>query len=510
MQEREINLFDLIVEILLRWRMFIVWMLCGAVLLGGFSYIRTWQSANTQAAQVEEAKRKLEEETSEDVQAEQDSVDPELVRWAAGLLSDTQLCNVENVVSYEKLYLNQRAYQKQSVLMQLDADNIYQAEITYYVLSESMEKSYSIEKAYEDIVQGGELVQYVADQLNMFSSVVSEVITLRSSERDWNDERDTIINLEARDGFTLVIKHYDEQACQEIAQAVLRFVEGKYREMVQAFGEYEITAINQSFAIISDQNIASYQKYVLDDIMSMQETIEKRKTGFSDNEWQYYDIMTNGEITGLDSLGTVLQSPDAIVRRGVTVTPGVSVKYIALGMIFAVFCYTFYIFIVFIFNTKIRTTESLQQLYSIPQLGLIPDGGKKKKFMGVIDEWILSLKNWNKRKFSEEEAIKLASVAVKLNVEREALNSVYLIGCDLKDRTVFVCEQLIESLERDNIQVSVLNNVLYDAQAMSNLENAKGVVLVERVGSTLYDEINQELELLNRQGIKVLGGIIVE
>ena len=120
------------------------------------------------------------------------------------------------------------------------------------------------------------------------------------------------------------------------------------------------------------------------------------------------------------------------------------------------------------------------------------------------------MRNRNKRKFSEEEAVKLAAAAVKLNVERDALHSVYLIGCDMKERTVSVCEKLTESLGRDDIQVNVLNNVLYDAQAMSNLENAKGVVLVERAGSTLYDEITQELELLNRQGIKVLGGIIVE
>ena len=48
------------------------------------------------------------------------------------------------------------------------------------------------------------------------------------------------------------------------------------------------------------------------------------------------------------------------------------------------------------------------------------------------------------------------------------------------------------------------------AQAMSGLENVKGAVLVERAGATLYTEINQEPELLKRQEIKILGGIVVE
>ena len=501
MREREISLADLCIEILLRWRMFIVWMLCGAVLLGGFSYVRSWRSASAQAAQVEEAKRQLEAEASGDAQVEQDSVDPELVQWAMEQLSETQLRNVEYVLAYEKLYINQLAYQKQSVLMQLDADNIYRAEVTFYISSESMERSYSIEGVYEDIVKGGGLVQYVADQLNMSSSVVSEVIALRAKERYLND---------GSDSFTLIISHYDEQVCQEIARVVTQFVESKYQELVSIFGQYKITVLNQTVAVVSDQNIANYQKNFLNNIISMQDTIEKRKDSFSDEEWQYYDIMINGEITGIDSSGTVPESPAAIVSRGVTVTPQVSVKYVILGMVLAVFCYTFFILIVYVFNTKIRMTESLQQIYSIPQLGLIPDEGKKKKFLGIVDQWIWVLRNRNKRKFTEEEAIKLATVAVKMKAEREALDSVYIIGCNLKERTISVCEQLKESLAQNKIQVSVLNNVLYDAQAMNDLENAKGVVLVERAGSTFYEEISQELELLNRQGIIVLGGIIVE
>lgn len=37
-----------------------------------------------------------------------------------------------------------------------------------------------------------------------------------------------------------------------------------------------------------------------------------------------------------------------------------------------------------------------------------------------------------------------------------------------------------------------------------------GVVMVEKAGSTLYNEVANELALLKRQDITVLGGIIVE
>ena len=45
---------------------------------------------------------------------------------------------------------------------------------------------------------------------------------------------------------------------------------------------------------------------------------------------------------------------------------------------------------------------------------------------------------------------------------------------------------------------------------LKKLEKAKGAVLIETIGKTMYTEILQELQLLDRQQIKVLGGIMVE
>ena len=52
--------------------------------------------------------------------------------------------------------------------------------------------------------------------------------------------------------------------------------------------------------------------------------------------------------------------------------------------------------------------------------------------------------------------------------------------------------------------------MIYDAEAMEKLGGIRGAVLVEKAGSTLYTEIAQELELLKRQEIMALGGVVVE
>ena len=77
-------------------------------------------------------------------------------------------------------------------------------------------------------------------------------------------------------------------------------------------------------------------------------------------------------------------------------------------------------------------------------------------------------------------------------------------------RAQALCEQIRDRLKEENITVEILNNVLYDAEAMEKLQEMDYVVLVETAGATLYDEIVEELCLLSRQNIQVLGGVIVE
>lgn len=503
MQEREISLVDLIIEILLRWRMFIVWALCGAVLLGAFSYIRTWQSANAQAAEVEEAKRQLAEA---DVQEDSTEVNAVLLEKVAGQLTDMQRRNVETVVGYEKWLISQEG----SALLQLDANNVQAAEIAFYISSESREQSCSIENVYEKIVSSGELVQYMVDRLGV-SPYISDLISLREKELGQRaySAQEFVIDQKSTDSFSIRVIHYDEQTCNDLAQAVIDFVENKHDELVDKLGEHVVTVVNLSHAVVYDSRLAGEQQFLLNNIVNVQDLVIKRKKEFTNQQWQYYDVLVNGEITGITSADTIPKSPSDIVARGVTVTPGVSLKYILLGIVCSVLIYGFYVFAVYIFNTKIRATDHFQQLYAIPHLGLIPAKKDKRKVFGFVDSWIESLRNRNKRKFTLEEAVSLASVAVKIAAERNEDKSVYLLGCDLKDQALSVCEQIRDNLKKDNVQSVILNNVLYDASAMDNLKNAKRVVLVEKAGATLYTEIEQELELLKRENIQILGGIIV-
>ena len=95
-------------------------------------------------------------------------------------------------------------------------------------------------------------------------------------------------------------------------------------------------------------------------------------------------------------------------------------------------------------------------------------------------------------------------------VRKSETNEVSLVGCEVKKQTEDICNNIKALLEKEDITVTILDNVLYNAETLEKLENTKNAVLVEKAGSTMYDEVAKEVELLQRNKINVLGGILVE
>lgn len=541
MKEREINLVDLMIEILLHWRGIVALMLVGGILLGAFSYVRTSQSAKAQAARIEELKAQLEEGPEEGSEAniklkdaikgwmDNEGVDLEssMAKWLnvkpseleeavtkqlEKELTETQRNNVEYALYYEELYRDKLAYQEASVYTRMDPENLQRAELTFLVTSDDLERSYNLERIYEDMVNNVELLAKLADIAEVPVANVGEVYSLSRGSGGL---------MKGSDSFKITITHYDENICRTMAQTVVEFLNGKHDSMVAQLGEHEISVVNQTIGGVGISSVLNAQRNMVSELLSLESSVARTKAAFSDEEWYYYNLLTTGVVAGNPYAVKAAEEEEAageegeedimsIINAGVTVTPGVSVKYVVLGMILAAFAYVFVIFMLYVLNSKLRATDNLQELYEIPQLGQIPGEGRRKKLFGFVDGWILALRYWNQRKFTPKEALALAAVAVKMSAGKNALNAVCLIGCDLKDTAMKTCEEIRKILAGEGVEVQILSNVLYDAETLEKLSNARGAVLVEKAGSTLYTEVAKELELLRRQDISVLGGIIVE
>jgi len=488
MREREISLMDLTVQILLQWRNIAAAILAGAVLAGIFSYVQSYQARKAQMVQ-------------EEFEKEEQMDWPGSAKQLEGGLTDAQIQNVKAVLTYEGLYQSKLEYQQHSVLMQMNPNQVHRMELTFYVSSGRRRLSFDIERAYEDIVLSGGMHEHTAKKTDQKSADLAEIITLSRGSGGLAEGSST---------FRVRIIHSDKGICQGIAAAAEEFLLKKHEELEQSMGGHNLEIVQKSYTVGADMDILERQKNVLNDLVLMSDTIVQRKALFTAEESQYYDSLAGVDADRKTGGKDHAEGEALSVSAGSTETSGVSVKHVAFGMFLAAFVYVFFLFMKYVLSRRICAADNLQDLYGIPQFGVVPKQGGQKKMFGFVDHWILSLKDCGRCRVAREEALRLSAAAVRMAAGKEGLDSICLIGCSLDKDAWEMCEVVKEQLGKENISCKILNNVLYNAEAMCGLEEVKGAVLVERVHAVLYSEVSQELDLLRRQKIVVLGGIVVE
>ena len=116
----------------------------------------------------------------------------------------------------------------------------------------------------------------------------------------------------------------------------------------------------------------------------------------------------------------------------------------------------------------------------------------------------------NKRIFPKEEEIGLAISAIKIAAKKDNFSSILCMGTAWNEKAFEIAENVKTALSQEGINVQLVKNVLYDQESLELLGGATGAFLLECANVTLYDEIQKELELLERQEIKCLGVVVAE
>lgn len=488
MEEREIDLLDLIADILAHWRSVLIAMIVGAVLLGTFGYVKSYKEfQNTQNEQAMDSK-------------DNDTTREEKIKRMKESLGDNLLAGVDSIIVWENKYDLKEIYYKNSLYMQLDPLHVVQTELVYQIQSEDNSAGSKFGIVYGNVINNVGLYNWIEQQTGMDASYVSELISA-DIKCGMTIADGTQVLLSDSNCVKIVIMQKDEESCEKLTDAVKEYLAMQQENLSQEIGNHELILLSETMGTVINTEVLNKQTSYRDEISSLKATIAATKAGFTEEQKQYYDLLNQNDSEIVDT------TQDAVAEPVTVQKPSVSIKYIVLGAVIFAFVYAMILCLMYIFNGKLRASDELQNLYHIPQMGLIVKDSKKKL---LPDKWVDNLRNHGKRKFTPAQSMELAVAAVKIAAVKNGLDNVCLMGCNLAEGADNVCESIKQALEKEQIAVTILDNVLYNAEAMEKLENEKGVVLVEKAGSTLYDEVAKEIELLTRQDIAVLGGIVVE
>lgn len=491
MQTREIDLFDMIADVLSHWRGLIVALVLGAVLLGGFSYMKSLRTVQN----VQQPETVVQEETT---------VEERLTRLEQSL-DDKSRATVLTVVDDEKEYDLKKTYSENSIYMQLNPLQTVRTELIYQVQTADANKDGQLGALYTSLLNNVGLYDWVAQQTGIEAGYVGELISAETVSSLTIQSKTEKLQQEISLGTNCVklsILQSDAEACQKLAEAVKAYISEEQKQLNNELGQHVLVLVSETTGSVMNKELMDEQIQCRNEIASLQSTIATAKADFTEEQKQYYELLTWEEAEHSEQ-----PAQNVTAEENPVPTPAVSKKYVLLGAVLFAFVYAVVICMVYIFNTRLRESDELQSLYGIPQIGLVVRESGRKVF---LDKWVDSLRHYGKRKFTAEQSMELAFAAIKITAVKNGLNNICLMGCNMSAGADKVCESLKAALEKEQISVSVLDNVLYDAEAMEKMDAMQGAVLVEKSGSTLYNEVAGELELLKRQDITVLGGIIVE
>lgn len=489
MEEREIDLLDMIADILSHWRGLLVALIIGAVLMGGFSYVKSYRN----------------------VQSEQEAEEPELDEMSAeeqlahleDSLSDSEKISVVATVDDEREYVYKDTYYRESIYMHLDPLNIARTELVYRIQAEDGSLAQRLGTVYKNIAGGVGLYDWVEQQAGIAAEYAAELISVSTDPAIFVGNGAQNISI-GSDSLKVTVMQKDEKTCEQLAEAVNSYMEEQQKNLAEKLGSHELILLSETSGKIISTDMMGRQIDYGNQLINLKAGIASAKAGFTEDQQKYYDLLTWKEETREAEMD---QKDTTTEEEPVLASPSVSKKYVLLGAVLFAFVYAGILFLIYIFNSKIRVSDELQSLYHIPQIGVVVKDSKKKF---ILDKWVDDLRHYGKRKFDAEQSMELAFAAVKIAAVKSKLSNMCLMGCNLSAGAGKVCESLKAALEKEGIQVTVLDNVLYNAESMEKIDAVTGVVLVEKAGSTLYNEIANELALLKRQDIAVLGGIIVE
>ena len=429
-----------------------------------------------------------------------DTIREEKIKQMKESLGDDLLAGVDSVIVWENKYDLKEIYYKNSLYMQLDPLHIVQKELVYQIQSEDNSGGSKFGSVYGNVIKNVGLYDWIEQQTGMDAAYVGELISA-DVKSGMTIADGTQVLLSDSNCVKIVIMQKDEESCEKLADAVKEYLVMQQENLSQEIGNHELILLSETMGTVMNTGVLNSQTAYRDEISSLKATIAATKAGFTEEQKQYYDLLTQNDSEIVNTTQDAAAEPVTVQK------PSVSIKYVVLGAVIFAFVYAMILCLMYIFNGKLRASDELQNLYHIPQMGLIVKDSKKKL---LPDKWVDNLRNHGKRKFTPAQSIELAVAAVKIAAVKNGLNHVCLMGCNLAEGADNVCESIKQALEKEQIAVTILDNVLYNAEAMEKLEKEKGVVLVEKAGSTLYNEVAKEIELLTRQDIAVLGGIVVE
>lgn len=462
--EREINLQDLFWNILFEWRQMVCVGIVAAILLGGLKYVFDLRGYRSSL----EINMGLTEEELTEEELDKLTRAKELSRRIADYSDYLDTATIMQINPYEKPIVELQYY--------------VQSEYVYnYTENNQRDYTNDLMALYYNYIRGGEISQSLKEVVgtSISQADISELMTVSLSGTS----------------LSIVLTCPEEDKLEETAEVLKSHLSEKEIEL-QKIGAHKLELINESQNVIVDTGLMDKRNTISTNIASLNTQLDGLKAGMSEQQLSLLKAETEKESSK--------ESEKSLVSK-----PRLSKKYVVLGGILGVFLVCFWIVCKMVFTAKLQNPEEIRTLYGVRLFGEIMLPFEKKRFLSIVDDKLLDVKNRRKKKLSMEQQIKVISANIALSCKQQGITSFYMTGSEYENTDASVLKLLKQELSAQNIQIKEGGNIFYDAESMKQGTEIGYMLFVEQVGRSIYDEVSNVLNLAKEQCNTILGAIVL-
>lgn len=370
---------------------------------------------------------------------------------------------------YKEQYDNTFDYISGSVMMGLDASAVAKDSIVYRISSED---AIDIAKSLESFTADDALCKSMADILGCEEKYAGELVSVKNTTGEvslGNVKMDLTI-----DSAVVVVTVYssDEAKLTDLGNVVSSSFESYAASMSNTYGQFGIEQVAQQQGMISDSELADNQQNTNATLDSLKSAMDSFGTSFTAEQTKYFEALKDN-----------MKADDK--EKEISY---INVKYIVLGAAAGFILPAIILAILYILSRKLKAVSDVSDSFRVDVLGNVVDGTDKAKAQEQI-EYICA------------QLAVLAEKSQKKNIVfASTVDSKNLAGID---------EIADKAIGKTLSDAKYAGAVLTDAKALKVLEAAEGVVLIEKLFATTYNDFEKELQLCKRLNVPVVGCIVV-
>lgn len=383
-----IDMMHMIKHVAKSWWKMLIAMFIFAVLLGGYSYYKNAKALKTNQKA----------EQAETVQSE-DAGTPSSIKNEEEILADSGLSQkaADEVLYYtNKYYYNKKQYERQiaylqdSILMQMDPNNVWTITL-YYDLSVpaaaengmGQSSDSAIAASYIAKVSNAETYDLIAGELgaDIDSGYFAEVIT--GSCLDSLSDVEDVTVLSGKEDMKILIRYVDQPGCENIAEIIKERITSVKGDVAGEVGAHQITLVGEREEQKSDPELLNDQKNAIaalgnlsDSVISARTNIEASEEGVFNQLVEYYQMRDEEKETAIQSTA-IAENPEESDAEEISqdeeekqeavsqAKPHVSKKYVALGMFLGIFLIAAYEACKYFFSHTLKQKKELEEGYRL-------------------------------------------------------------------------------------------------------------------------------------------------